>query len=314
MINVKEIAVSTFREEANAILNLENQLTGDFEKVVHAILEMKGRLIVTGVGKSGLVGAKIAATFASTGTPSFFIHTVDAFHGDLGMITTGDVVIAISYSGATDELLRLVPYLEDRNIPVIAMTGTPDSLLATHATYNLNVAVQKEVCPLNLAPTTSTTAALVMGDALAVALMLLRNFREEDFARFHPGGNLGYRLLTKVKDVMRRDNLPVVPPEMKISDAIIRISDAKLGLVIVTRENEICGIITDGDIRRTMQKYQENSFHIEVEKVMTANPVSIREEARVVDAENLMKRHSIHALLVLDKDGQLVGVLDSFRV
>ena len=313
-MDIKKIAISTFREEAKAILNLENQLTDDFEKIIRTIFQMKGRLIIAGVGKSGLIGAKMAATFASTGTPSFFIHPVDAFHGDLGMITPEDIVVAISYSGTTDELLRLVPYLEERNIPVIALTGDPNSLLATHATYHLNVSVEKEACPLNLAPTSSTTATLVMGDALAMALMKLRRFKEEDFARFHPGGNLGYRLLTKVKDVMRRDNLPVVPPAMKISDAIIRISDAKLGLVVVARNNEICGIITDGDIRRTMQKYQENSFHIEVEKVMTPNPIAIREDAKVIDAGNLMKQHNIHALLVLNKDKQLVGILDSFRV
>ena len=313
-MDIKKIAISTFREEANAILDLENQLTDDFEKVVRTIFQMKGRLIIFGVGKSGLIGAKMAATFASTGTPSFFIHPVDAFHGDLGMITSEDIVIAISYSGTTDELLRLVPYLKERNIPVIALTGDSGSLLALHATYHLNVSVKKEVCPLNLAPTSSTTATLVMGDALAVALMELRNFQEEDFARFHPGGNLGYRLLTKVKDVMRRDNLPVVPSTMKISDAIIKISDAKLGLVVVTRDNEICGIITDGDIRRTMQKYQENSFHIEVEKVMTPHPITIQEEAKVADAESLMKRHNIHALLVLDENRQLAGILDAFRL
>ncbi len=313
-MDLKKIAVSTFREEANAILDLENQLTDDFEKIVHTIFKMKGRLIIIGVGKSGLIGAKMAATFASTGTPSFSIHPVEAFHGDLGMITSEDIIIAISYSGTTDELLRLVPYLEERNIPIIALTGDPKSLLATHATYHLNVSIKKEACPLNLAPTSSTTATLVMGDALAVALMELRNFKEEDFARFHPGGNLGYRLLTKVKDVMRRDNLPTVLPTTKISDAIIKISDAKLGLVVVARDNEICGIITDGDIRRTMQKHQENSFHIEVENVMTLNPITIQEDAKVIDAENLMKQHNIHALLVLDKEMQLVGILDSFRL
>jgi arabinose-5-phosphate isomerase len=222
--------------------------------------------------------------------------------------------MVISYSGASDELLRLVPYLEERNIPIIALTGNPESLLATHATFHLNVFVEKEACPLNLAPTSSTTATLVMGDALAVALMHLRHFREEDFARFHPGGNLGYRLLTKVKDVMQRDNLPLVPPGMKISDAIIEISKAKLGLVVVTQGNDICGIITDGDIRRTMQKYQENSFYIEVEKVMTPKPVTIQENAKVIDAESLMKQHNIHALLVLNAENVLVGILDSFRL
>jgi arabinose-5-phosphate isomerase len=313
-MDLKGLAISTFRDEADAILNLGNQLTDDFEKVAQAIMNLKGRLIITGVGKSGLIGGKMAATFASTGTPSFFIHPVEAFHGDLGMITSEDIVMTISYSGATDEVLRLVPHLEERNIPIIALTGNPESLLATHATYHLNISVEKEACPLNLAPTSSTTATLAMGDALAVALMHLRNFREEDFARFHPGGNLGYRLLTKVKDVMRKENLPLVSPTMKISDAIIEISNAKLGLVVIAQGDEIQGIITDGDIRRTMQKYQEKSFHMEVEKVMTLNPVSINENAKVIDAENLMKRHNIHALLVLDADRRLAGILDSFRL
>ena len=313
-MDLKKIAIAAFKEESKAILNLENQLTADFEKVVTAIYELKGRLVITGVGKSGLIGAKIAATFSSTGTPSFFIHPVDAFHGDLGMISSGDIVLAISYSGNTDELLRLIPYLEERNIPVIAMTGDPQSLLATHATYHLNVAVEKEVCPLNLAPTTSITATLVMGDALAVALMRMRNFREEDFARFHPGGNLGYRLLTNVKDVMRKENLPLVPPGMKISDAIIEISESKLGFIVVVQNNNIQGIITDGDLRRIMQKYRENSFCMEVQEVMTRQPKTIRENAKIVDAESMMKQHNIHALLVLDGNEQLVGILDSFRL
>jgi arabinose-5-phosphate isomerase len=312
-VNTQEIAISTFQAEAASILHLQHLLTDDFDAVVRLIFNSKGRLIITGIGKSGLIGAKMAATFASTGTPSYFIHPVDAFHGDMGMMTKEDIVLAISYSGTTAELLRWIPYLNDRHIPIIAMTGNPDSLLAKHVNYHLNVAVEKEACPFNLVPTSSTTATLVMGDALAIALIHLRNFQKEDFARLHPGGSLGYRLLTKVKDVMRTQ-IPVVNPETEMGKTIITMSAGKLGLAVVLKNNHLLGIVTDGDVRRAMQKYQDNFFHIQVRDIMSATPKVISCNSKLIDAQELMQKYSIHALLVIDENEQLVGILDSFGI
>lgn len=216
MSPIKESALNTFRAEAEAVQSLAGQLTDDFEKAVRAILATHGKVIVTGMGKSGLVGRKIAATLASTGTPSFFLHPGEAYHGDLGMIEAGDIVLALSNSGQTDEVLRLIPYLQECGNTVIAMTGNAGSTLAKNSTYHLDVSVKSEACPLSLAPTCSTTAQLAMGDALAVALMNERGFRAEDFARFHPGGSLGRRLLTRVGDVMRSEHLPTASPSSRL--------------------------------------------------------------------------------------------------
>lgn len=312
-MDINNIAINTFKLEAQSILDLEFQLTDDFSNAVHAVINSTGRLIITGVGKSGLIGSKIAATLASTGTPSFFINPVDAFHGDLGMITPLDIVMAISNSGQTDELLRIVPYLKKRNIPIIGLTGNPNSLLAANSTYHFNIAVKNEACPLNLAPTSSTTATLAMGDAFAVCLMNVRNFKAEDFAQFHPGGNLGYRLLTQVKDVMQITNLPIINKKLSIADAIIEISKAKLGLAIVVENDEILGIITDGDIRRTMQKHQAESFNMSVKEIMTTNPICINQEDKLMDAEQMFKKKSIHTLVVCDQNNKLAGILDSVK-
>ena len=259
-----ETAVKCLQDEAQALLDLIPQLNEDFDKTVEIILQCKGKLIVTGVGKSGHIGAKIAATLSSTGTPSFFINPLDAFHGDLGVISTDDVVLAISNSGQTDELLRFLPYLEERKIPVIGMSGNPNSLLARYATAHLNAAVTKEACPLGLAPTSSTTAALALGDALACALMEARNFRATDFAQFHPGGSLGRRLLTRARDVMRSDDLPVVSPTMKLGEAVIHVSRGRLGLCVAEEAGVVKGIITDGDVRRAMENSQDNFFELTV--------------------------------------------------
>ena len=309
-----QIAKQCFQTEAESILNLQNLLDNDFDSAVRLIYESKGRVIITGVGKSGLIGAKIAATLASSGTPAFFMHPTDAFHGDLGVITKNDIIIAISYSGTTDEILRLVPFLNDQNIPIISITGNKDSLLAKNSKYNLNIMVAKEACPLDLVPTSSTTATLAMGDAIAVALIHLRDFKKEDFARFHPGGSLGVRLLTKVKDVMRAENLPIVPPNMEISEAIINISASKLGIVIVVENDNVLGIVTDGDVRRAMQKNKEQFFNIKVKDIMTLSPKSINQNAKLIDAQQLLHRNSIHSLLVLDENNKLIGVLDSFKI
>jgi arabinose-5-phosphate isomerase len=307
-------AIRTFEIESKAISNLINLLDDGFEKAVDAILNCKGKLIITGMGKSGLVGAKIAATLASTGTPSFFLHPGEAYHGDLGMISDQDIVLAISYSGFTDEILKLIPFLEDNQITLISMTGQPQSVLAQNSTIHLNVSIPEEACPLSLAPTSSTTAAMVMGDALAVALMTLRNFKAEDFAKYHPGGNLGKRLLTRVKDVMKKENLPCVSPFITVGEVIFEISKARLGLVVVTNESSILGVVTDGDVRRIMEKDRDNFFNVTVEEIMTKNPKTIAVDARIKEAEELMRNNKIHSLLVTDADNNLAGVLEIYDV
>lgn len=312
MADTRKYAIKCFKDEAEAILDLIPQLTDDFEKAVQLILHCKGRFVVTGVGKSGHIGAKIAATLASTGTPSFFVNPLDAYHGDLGMFTPDDVVMAISYSGTTDELLRFIPLLLERNIPIIAITGNPESLLAQYATCHLNVKVKREACPLNLAPTSSTTATLVMGDALACALMEERHFKATDFAQFHPGGSLGRRLLSTVKDNMVSTNLPVVSLNQKISDTIIEISKNKQGISIAVDNGKIVGVVTDGDIRRAMRDRQEQFFTLTVQEIMSRNPKTILETAKLSEAEELMRRHNIHSLIVVDKNGQLKGIIDTF--
>ena len=312
MSKILQSAEKTIKLESEAIAGLISNLTGDFEGAVKAILGCKGKVVVTGMGKSGLIGGKIAATLSSTGTPSFFLHPGEAYHGDLGMISREDTIIAISYSGQTDEILKLIPFLENNDNVVISMTGKPDSTLARHSAYHLNIAVSEEACPLSLAPTSSTTATLVMGDALAVALMHERGFREEDFARFHPGGSLGRRLLTKVSDVMRNDNLPIVPPTMKLGEVIIAISDARLGIAIITEDDRILGIVTDGDVRRAMLRYRENFFDTDVSQIMTRTPKTILASARITQAEELMQENKIHSLVVTGEKGELCGIVELY--
>lgn len=312
MEKIKQYAVKCFKDEAAAILELIPQLTDDFDKAIGLIYHCKGRLIVTGVGKSGHIGTKIAATLASTGTPSFFVNPLDAYHGDLGMFTPDDVVLAISYSGNTDELLRFIPLLLERHIPIIGMSGNPDSLLGRYSDCHLNVAVKREACPLNLAPTSSTTVTLAMGDAIACALMEVRHFKASDFARFHPGGSLGKRLLSKVKDYMVSANLPVVSLDSKVSDTIIEISKTKQGIAIAVNDGKIAGVVTDGDVRRAMQNRQDCFFSLTVKDIMSTNPKTINESARLSDAETLMRKYNIHSLVVVNDDNRLTGIIDSF--
>lgn len=312
MEKTKQYAVKCFKDEAAAILELIPQLTDDFDKAIDLIYHCKGRLIVTGVGKSGHIGTKIAATLASTGTPSFFVNPLDAYHGDLGMFTPDDVVLAISYSGNTDELLRFIPLLLERHIPIIGMSGNPDSLLGRYSDCHLNVAVKREACPLNLAPTSSTTVTLAMGDAIACALMEVRHFKASDFARFHPGGSLGKRLLSKVKDYMVSANLPVVSLDSKVSDTIIEISKTKQGIAIAVNDGKIAGVVTDGDVRRAMQNRQDCFFSLTVKDIMSTNPKTINESARLSDAETLMRKYNIHSLVVVNDDNRLTGIIDSF--
>ena len=312
MSPIKESALNTFRAEAEAVQSLAGQLTDDFEKAVRAILATHGKVIVTGMGKSGLVGRKIAATLASTGTPSFFLHPGEAYHGDLGMIEAGDIVLALSNSGQTDEVLRLIPYLQECGNTVIAMTGNAGSTLAKNSTYHLDVSVKSEACPLSLAPTCSTTAQLAMGDALAVALMNERGFRAEDFARFHPGGSLGRRLLTRVGDVMRSEHLPTASPSSRLGEVIITISDARMGVAVILDEGKIAGIVTDGDVRRAMLKYGARLFDITADEIMTRTPKTVSVADRLTDAEQLMQDNKIHSLIVVDRDGKLAGIVELY--
>ena len=315
MINIRETAIRCLKEESEALLGLIPQINEDFDKAVKQIFECKGHLVITGVGKSGHVGAKMAATLASTGTPSFYINPLDALHGDLGMVMEDDIVLFISNSGNTDEMLRMVACLEGRGIPTIAMTGNEDSLLAQYCHTHILVKVSREACPLNLAPTSSTTAVIAMGDALACALMEMRKFKAKDFAMFHPAGSLGRKLLTRVRDVMYTNNLPTLPPSMKLSEAIMHISNGKLGLgVVMDDSNKVLGIITDGDIRRAVEGAQSNFFNIEVKDIMTVNPKTISPNAKLTEIQMMFSKHKIHSLLVVNNEHNLIGIVDYFAI
>ncbi len=308
-----ETAIKCLRDEAQALLELIPHIDGDFDKTVDIILHCKGKLIVTGVGKSGHIGAKIAATLSSTGTPSFFINPLDVFHGDLGVIQREDVVLAISNSGQTDELLRFLPYLLDNKIPVIGMSGNPKSLLAQYATAHLNASVSHEACPLGLAPTSSTTAALALGDALACALMEARHFKAADFAQYHPGGTLGKRLLTRARDVMRTEDLPVISPDMPLGEAVIHMSNGRLGLCVgVDKDGRVAGIITDGDIRRAMENSQDSFFRLTMADIMTRDPKTVSPDTKIAEIERTLHQYKIHSVLVTGESGELLGVVDSF--
>lgn len=273
----------------------------------------QGKIIVTGVGKSGHVGAKIAATLASTGTPAFYINPLDVYHGDLGVMTDKDVVLALSNSGQTDELLRFIPMVLHMNVPIISITGNPNSLLAKYSNHHITVKVKKEACPLNLAPTSSTTAALAMGDALAIALMQVRHFKPRDFAQFHPGGELGKRLLTTAEDVMRSEDMPIIPKEMHLGEAIIHVSKGKLGLGISLDEDQrVIGLITDGDIRRAMEKWQAEFFNKTVSDIMTTTPKMVTPKTKISEIQRIMHKYKVHTVLVVDKDNHLKGIVDHY--
>ena len=311
-MTTREYAIQCIKDEADALLELIPQIDEQFDKAVEMILNCKGKVIVTGVGKSGHIGAKIAATFSSTGTPSFFINPLDVFHGDLGVMTKDDVVLAISNSGQTDELLRFIPMVLHMQIPIIGISGNPQSLLAKYSTCHINVSVKKEACPLNLAPTSSTTATLAMGDALAVALIEKRNFQPQDFAQFHPGGELGKRLLTTAQGVMLTENMPVIPPEMHLGEAIILVSKGKLGLGVAEKDGRIVGLITDGDIRRAMEKWQAEFFDHTVSDIMTTNPKTVTPKTTITEIQRIMNKYKIHTVLVVSDDNHLLGVVDHY--
>ena len=310
-MNVERIVKEVFDIESKAIVALADNLTDDFQKAVDDILQCKGKLIISGMGKSGIIGKKIAATLASTGTPSFFLHPGEAYHGDLGMIGKEDTILLISNSGETDEVLKLIPFLKSQQNIICAMSGNPNSTLAKHSTYHFNVSVEKEACPLQLAPTSSTTATLVMGDALAIALMRMRGFKEQDYAQFHPGGSLGRRLLTKVEDVMKHDNLPRVSLGDKIQTIIQTVSEAKMGLTVVMEGEKIMGIITDGDIRRAMEESEERFFSLHAKELMSLNPKSIKSNAKLTLAQKMMTEHKVNSLLVCDQQS-LIGIIQIY--
>lgn len=310
---VKEYAIQCLKDEAEAITDLIPQIDENFEKAVEMMFGCHGKIIVTGVGKSGHIGAKIAATLSSTGTPAFFINPLDVFHGDLGVMTPDDIVLALSNSGQTDELLRFIPMLLHMKVPLIAMSSNEHSLLAKYSNVHLKCKVTKEACPLNLAPTSSTTAALAMGDALAIALMRVRQFKPRDFAQFHPGGELGKRLLTTAADVMRSDDMPIIPQEMHLGEAIIHVSKGKLGLgVALNDDKSVAGLITDGDIRRAMEHWQAQFFDHTVSDIMTREPKMVAPTTKITEIQRIMHKYKIHTVLVVDSRKHLLGVVDHY--
>jgi arabinose-5-phosphate isomerase len=306
-----EMGREALQIEARAVAALVDRLGEEFEQACRLLLACTGRVVVSGMGKSGHVGGKIAATFASTGTPAFFLHPAEASHGDLGMVTRGDAVLAISYSGETAELLTILPLFKRMDARLIAMTGNPASTLAREADVHLDISVPAEACPLNLAPTASTTATLAMGDALAVALLKHRGFTEADFARSHPGGALGRRLLLHVSDVMRRGkDLPTVRPETPLTEGLLEMSRKRLGLTaVVDGASHVVGIFTDGDLRRALDRDLDVRATTMAD-VMTPNPRSIGPGELAAEAVLMMEKHSINGLLVLDETGRLVGALN----
>lgn len=309
---VRAYAIQCLKDEAEALIDLIPQLDENFDRAVEMMYRCRGKIIVTGVGKSGNIGAKIAATLSSTGTPAFFINPLDAYHGDLGVMTPDDIVLALSNSGQTDELLRFIPMVLHMHVPIIGMSGNPDSLLAKYSNVHIKVWVKKEACPLNLAPTSSTTAVLAVGDALAVALMQVRDFRPKDFAQFHPGGELGKRLLTTAEDVMRSNELPVIPQDMHLGEAIIHVSKGKLGLGVALTDNKVTGLITDGDIRRAMERWRAHFFDKTVSDIMTRKPKSVSPSTKITEIQRVMHEYKIHTVLVVDSENHLLGVVDHY--
>lgn len=309
-MDFKQIVKDTLLTEAKELEKAAGKISFDIDKAIDLIVNSKGKLIVTGVGKSGLVGTKIAATLASTGTSSFFLHPTEAMHGDLGMIGKEDIVLGISYSGESEELVQILPHLKRFNIPLIAMARNENSTLAKYSDVFININVEKEGCPLDVAPMSSTTLTMAMGDALAVCLMKKRDFKREDFASFHPGGSLGKQLFIKVDDLLRRDNLPIVSRETKLKDAILKMSEGRLGSVIITDEdNKVIGLLSDGDLRRALMN---DNFTIDckVEELASKNPKTLKNKDLLAsDALQVIEDYKIQLLIVTDEEDKLIGVL-----
>lgn len=310
-MNILDVAKKVLLIEADAILALAQRLDSGFEKVVDIIYASKGRIVITGMGKSGLVGKKIAATLSSTGTPSFFMHPAEASHGDLGMVTAEDVIIAISNSGETDEIVALIPFLKRFSVSLIALTGNPASTLARASDVNLDVSVKEEACTLGIVPTASTTATLAMGDAIAVALLTKRGFGEEDFAFFHPSGSLGKKLFVRVADLMHSgDSLPLTSPDASLTEAVMEISSKRLGTTVIAgKDRKILGVITDGDVRRGIEKWGKAFFDMHAREVMTKNPKTVSEQELAAKVLGTMEQHSITSLVVIDAENRVVGVI-----
>lgn len=305
-------AKTTLKTQGQALMGLAERVDTQFSDAVNMALNCRGRVIICGMGKSGIVGKKIAATLASTGTPSFFMHPGEAFHGDLGMVHPDDLLILISYSGETEEVIRLLPSLKSFGNQSIAIVGNSQSTLAKHCDSVLDIAIDREVCPNNLAPTTSTTMTIAMGDALAVALMQCRDFQPQDFARFHPGGSLGRKLLTRVRDLMHKDNLPFCTPDTSLQEAIAVMTKGRKGVVLVKEDGRLVGIFTDGDLRRSMLHDAAGMLTKTMAELMTANPKTISQETMIVEAEERMLRDKITLLVAVDDAQNVVGLLEIY--
>jgi arabinose-5-phosphate isomerase len=309
-IDYIKIAKDVLELEAQEIQNSKQYIDESFSKAIELILSTKGKVIVTGVGKSGIIGSKMSATFASTGTSSFFIHPTEAMHGDLGMMGQDDLVIAISYSGESDELIKLIPHIKRFDIPLISLSGNIDSTLAKYSDIALLTIVQKEACPLNTAPTSSTTVTLVIADAMAVALMKGRDFQKEDFASFHPAGSLGKKLFVKIKDLMRKDNLPIIDENSSLKDAIFEISNGRIGNVLIkNNKNEIIAVLSDGDLRRALMKDKFDINQLAID-VANKNPKIIYDEDILAsDAMQIIEKHKIQILIICNQNDNITGVL-----
>lgn len=311
MYNILDIARKVLRTEADAIIALIERIEDNFEKTVESIYECRGRVVVTGMGKSGLVGKKIAATLASTGTPAFFLHPAEAGHGDLGMVTSRDILLAISNSGETEEIVALIPFLKRFNLRLISITGNPTSTLSRTADVNLDVSVKEEACPFGIVPTASTTATMAIGDALAVALLVKKGIKEEDFAFFHPRGSIGKKLLITVRDLMHKgDDIPKVFLDTPMSKTVIEMSSKRLGHTIVLDDGcRVAGIISDGDVRRGLEKWGGRLFELIAKEVMSGSPKTVYEEELAAKALSIMECYSITALVVLDGSGEASGII-----
>jgi arabinose-5-phosphate isomerase len=314
--------ISKYLKECLQVLEIENQAIKDlivdieknqskaFESAIELLLNCKGKIVVTGMGKSGHIGSKIAATFASTGSPSFFVHPAELSHGDFGMLSKDDIMLALSFSGETDELKKVLTSIKRSGLKLISITGKEDSTLSGNSDVALFIKIEKEACPLNLAPTASTTATLALGDAIAVTLMQAKNFTKEDFAKSHPGGSLGKKLIT-ISDIMRKNtDIPKVTPEASFNDIVEEINNKKLGFTTVSENNKLSGAITDGDIRRALVKHQNNLNSMKAKDLMNKNPKTIKEEDLAVSALNLMEEFRISDLIVLDKNSNVIGIVD----
>lgn len=310
-MGIVEEAKRVLRVEADAILGVAERLGEEFERAVLAIHGRRGRVIVTGMGKSGIVGKKIAATLASTGTPAFFLHPAEACHGDLGMVTSDDVILAVSHSGETEEVVGLIPFLKRFEVALVSMTGNMASTLARASDVAIDTGVREEACPMGVVPTASTTAALAAGDALAVCLLVMKGFREDDFAAFHPKGSLGRRLLVKVRDVMHAgDGVPRVLPATPMTETLIEMSSKRLGVTtVLDPDGRLMGVVTDGDLRRGLEKWGQELFGLTAREVMTRNPKTIEADALAAKALAVMEKHSITSLVVPDGDGRPLGVV-----